>query len=39
MNYIIKGEAALVNLDENYHYLNKGDKPFKMICGVPKKFE
>ena len=30
------GDFALVNPDEKHQYRNKGDKPFKMICGVPK---
>ena len=33
------GDFALVNPDEKYQYRNKGDQPFKMICGVPKEFE
>ena len=33
------GDCALVNPDEKHQYRNKGDKPFKMICGVPKEFE
>ena len=33
------GDFALVNPDEKHQYCNKGDKPFKMICGVPKEFE
>ena len=33
------GDFALVNPDEKHQYRNKGDKPFKMICGVPKQFE
>jgi len=33
------GDFALVNPDEKHQYRNKGDKPFKMICGVPKEFE
>ena len=33
------GDFALVNPDEKHQYVNKGDKPFKMICGVPKEFE
>ncbi len=33
------GDFALVNPDEKHQYVNKGDVPFKMICGVPKKFE
>jgi hypothetical protein len=39
MNYVIEGTGALVNPDEQYQYRNKGDKPFKMVCGVPKEFE
>ncbi len=33
------GDFALVMPDEKHQYRNKGDVPFKMICGVPKKFE
>jgi len=33
------GDFALVNPDEKHQYRNKGDVPFKMICGVPKDFE
>lgn len=33
------GDFALVNPDEKHQYRNKEDKPFKMICGVPKEFE
>ena len=33
------GDFALVNPDEKHQYRNKGDKAFKMICGVPKEFE
>ena len=33
------GDFALVNPSEKHQYRNKGDKPFKMICGVPKDFE
>jgi quercetin dioxygenase-like cupin family protein len=34
------GDFALVNPDEKHQYRNKsGDKPFVMICGVPKEFE
>ena len=33
------GDFALVNPDEKHQYRNKGDNPFKMICGVPKEFE
>lgn len=33
------GDFALVNPDEKHRYRNKGDQPFKMICGVLKEFE
>ena len=33
------GDFALVNPDEKHQYRNKGNQPFKMICGVPKEFE
>jgi len=33
------GDFALVNPSEKHQYRNKWDKPFKMICGVPKEFE
>jgi uncharacterized cupin superfamily protein len=40
------GDFALVNpegitqvIPMKSMYRNKGDKPFKMICGVPKEFE
>jgi len=33
------GDFARVNPGEKHQYRNKGDKPFKMICGVPKEFE
>lgn len=33
------GDFALVNPDEKHQYRNKGDKPLKLICGVPKEFE
>lgn len=33
------GDFALVNSSEKHQYRNKGDQPFKMICGVPKEFE
>ena len=33
------GDFALINPDEKYQYRNKGDKSFKMICGVWKEFE
>ena len=33
-------DFALVNPDEKHQYRNLStDKPFKMICGVPKEFE
>ena len=33
------GHFALVMPGEKLQYRNKGDKPYKMICGVPKEFE
>jgi quercetin dioxygenase-like cupin family protein len=34
------GDFALVDPDEKHQYRNLSpDKPFKMICGVPKEFE
>jgi quercetin dioxygenase-like cupin family protein len=34
------GDFALVNPNEKHQYRNKSaDKPFVMICGVPKQFE
>ena len=33
------GDFALVKPDEKHQYRNTGDKPFRMICGVPKEFE
>jgi glyoxylate utilization-related uncharacterized protein len=33
------GDFALVMPDEMHQYRNKGDVPFKIICGVPKEFE
>ena len=33
------GDFALVNPNEKHQYRNKGNNPFKMICGVPKEFE
>ncbi len=33
------GDFALVDPSEKHQYRNKGEKPFKMICGVPKEFE
>lgn len=33
------GDFALVNPSEKHQYRNKGNQPFKMICGVPKEFE
>ena len=33
------GDFALVDPSEKHQYRNKGDKPYKMICGVPKEFE
>jgi hypothetical protein len=48
MNYIIEDSGTFLSMkrernrgepDEKHPYRKKGDKPFKMICGVPKKFE
>ena len=39
MKELITGDFALVDPDEKHQYRNKGDQPFKMICGVPKEFE
>lgn len=37
---IRKGDFALVSPDEKHQYRNASpDKPFVMICGVPKEFE
>ena len=36
---LMAGDFALVRPDEKHQYCNKGEKPFKMICGVPKEFE
>lgn len=33
------GDFALVEPDEKHQYRNKGNAPFKMICGVPREFE
>jgi quercetin dioxygenase-like cupin family protein len=33
------GDFAQVDPDEKHRYRNKGNQPFKMICGVPKEFE
>ena len=33
------GYFTLVMPDEKQQSRNKGDKPFQMICGVPKEFE
>jgi len=33
------GDFALVHPSEKHQYRNKGDKPFKMICRVPREFE
>jgi quercetin dioxygenase-like cupin family protein len=33
------GDLALVDPSEKHQYRNNGDKPFKMICGVPREFE
>ena len=36
---LIAGDFALVNPHKKHQYRNNGDKPVKMICGVPKEFE
>ena len=33
------GDFALVSPNEKHQYRNKGNQPFKMICGVPREFE
>ena len=33
------GDFALVSPGVKHQYRNKGDMPFKLICGVPKEFE
>jgi quercetin dioxygenase-like cupin family protein len=33
------GDFALVSPEEKHQYRKKGDKPFKMICWVPKEFK
>ena len=33
------GDFALVKPNEKHQYQNKGDVPFRMICGVPKEYE
>ena len=33
------GDFALVDPDEKHQYRNTGDRPFVIICGVPKEFE
>ncbi len=33
------GDFALVNPDEKHQYRNNGDKPLKLITGVPKEYE
>jgi hypothetical protein len=38
-HFLIAGDFALVKPGEKHQYRNKGDQPFKMICGVPKEFE
>jgi len=39
MNHVIEDSCALMNPSEKHQYHHKGDKPFKMICGVLKEFE
>jgi quercetin dioxygenase-like cupin family protein len=39
-NPVKQGDFALVLPNEKHQYRNKSkDKPFVMICGVPKEFE
>ena len=38
-NPLKAGDFALVDPNEKHQYLNKGEAPFVMICGVPKEFE
>jgi quercetin dioxygenase-like cupin family protein len=33
------GDFALVEPDEKHQYRNTGNKPFTLLCGVPKEFE
>jgi hypothetical protein len=32
-------DFALLHPENKHQYRNKGDKPFKINCGVPKEFE
>jgi quercetin dioxygenase-like cupin family protein len=34
-----KGDFALVDPGKKHQYRNKGNRPFIIICGVPKEFE
>ena len=40
-NRVPQGEfmSAANNPDEKHQYRNLGDRPLKIICGVPKEFE
>jgi quercetin dioxygenase-like cupin family protein len=38
-NPVKTGDFAIVDPDEKHQYRNKGEKPFIIICGVPKEFE
>jgi len=38
-NPVKAGDFAIVEPDEKHQYRNKGEKPFIIICGVPKEFE
>ncbi|NLO02393.1 MAG: cupin domain-containing protein [Bacteroidales bacterium] len=38
-NPVKPGDFAIVEPDEKHQYRNKGNKPFVIICGVPKEFE
>jgi quercetin dioxygenase-like cupin family protein len=33
------GDFALVEPDEKHQYRNPGNRPFVLLCGVPKEFE
>ena len=39
MQELKAGDFVLVGPDEKHQYRNKGNVPFRMICGVPKEFE
>jgi quercetin dioxygenase-like cupin family protein len=38
--FLKAGDFTLVNPDEKHQYRNLSpDKPFRMICGIPREFE